>query len=171
MNKLLTLAACLLMTGCVTVSVDEPSICYSGSLNSLGDPPGPVPSFTFTQDVNISSTLNNINNVDNKTVINLTQLSLDNTTGDMSWVNKIDVLISTQTLPSVSMIDFTLTSTEQQSSNINLPVQASEAVLNQYFNSGAVTLTFTLSGSIPTVVPILNGTMCLSATGQVTKKI
>lgn len=177
MRKLfIALAASMMAVSCANVTVDEPSICDSKSLTSLPSVPAGVtipsgitaPPVSFSQQLDLSSTLSKIKNVANDVSVSVNELMLANTVGSMSWVQFVEVDISANGMPSKPVVKFSPQSGQMDVSSINLPVIMDPSVLFEYLSAGPVTLTFTLSGTVPTQTPELTGTMCVSASASKT---
>lgn len=170
--KLLLPLIALMAISCANVTVDEPSICDSKSLSQLPSVPVGVTvpvgtvSTSFSQTLDLSSSLSKINNVANSVNITVNDLMLDNSAGNMAWVSAIEVDIAAQGMQSQVLSKYTLTSSDQGSSSITLPVTMDSDTLYDYLSSGPVTLTFTFSGSATTQTPELSGSMCVSATAS-----
>lgn len=166
------LAASIIAVGCANVTVDEPSICDGKSLTSLpsvssGDAGGvSLPSVSFTQQLDLSSTLSKINNVADDVSIQVTQMVLDNTSGNMSWVTEVDVDIAANGMQSQRLVHYMAQPGDQSSSSLNLPILLGSGTMYSYLSSGPVLLTFTLSGSVPSQTPELTGTMCINASAS-----
>lgn len=177
MRKLLfVIAAALISAGCVSATVDEPSVCDSQALTQLPSTPvqatvpGVVP-VSFTQTLDLSSTLNKINNVADSVSVNVTQMLLANSTGTMSWLQHVEVDIVAQGMQSAVLVQYDLQPGDRNATSLSLPVKMDGNTLYSYLSKGPVTLTFTLSGSAPSQVPNLSGTMCLSASAKVSKSL
>ena len=174
MRRILMPLAALAMLSCANVTVDEPSICDSKSLSQLPSvpvgvtpPPGiSTPPISFSQTLDLSSTLSKINNVADSVNITVNDLMLDNSSGAMSWVSDIEVDITAQGMPSRVLTKYTLTSSDQSSTSLSLPVSMDSSTLYSYLSSGPVTLTFTFSGGVPSQTPELTGSMCVSASAN-----
>ena len=176
MHKLLLIMAAILISGCVSATVDEPSVCDTQALTQLPSAPvtatvpGTVP-VSFSQNLDLSGTLSKINKVADSVSINVTQMLLANSSGNMSWLQHVDVNITAQGMQSAVLVQYDLQPGDQNSTSLSLPVKLDNNTLYSYLSQGPVTLTFTLSGSAPTQVPNLSGTMCLSASASVSKSL
>jgi hypothetical protein len=172
--KLLLPLVALMAISCANVSVDEPSICDSKSLTSLPSVPVGVtvpsgistPPISFSQQLELSGTLSKINSVADDVSVTVNQLVLDNTTGSLAWVQYVEVDIATDGMPSQPVVKFSPPPGSMNGSSIDLPVLMDPSTLYSYLSAGPVTLTFTLSGSVPTQTPELTGTMCVSASAS-----
>lgn len=173
MRKLLFILAASMM-GCVSATVTEPSICESQALSLPSVPlsvPGADPTISTTQQMDLSGTFSKIKDVTDSVSIAVNQLVVDNSSGNMSWLNHVEVDIASQGMPSKVMVNYDLKPSDQNSSSVNLPVVLDNDTLYSYLSKGPVTLTFTLSGNIPTQAVNLSGMMCLSASASVSKSL
>jgi hypothetical protein len=173
------LVASMIAIGCATVTVDEPSVCDSKAMTQLPSvpagvvvPPGiTAPPISFTQQLDLSSTLDKINKVADSVSIGINRLTLDNSAGTMSWLSHVEVDIQSQGMASKVLVQYDLQPGDKSSSQVNLPVLLDTATLYSYLSAGPVTLTFTLSGDAPSQTPELTGTMCISASATATKSL
>ena len=179
----LSLVSLLALSGCVSGTVQDSSICDVQSLNSLpslpvgvSPPPGfSVPPISFSQTVDVSSSLSKIKDVAKSVSATITQLSLSNSAGNFSWVGNVQIDIVSQNDPT----DYPMTtlatysaSSPDQSSTLDLTSQMTANQVYDYLASGPNTLYFTLSGNtLPSQTPELTGTVCISASARVKESL
>lgn len=174
------LMASLAMTGCVSGTVTEPSICDTATLGTI--PASPIKGLFLTDlpfsppPFNFSSTVSKIQDVASGLSVDISQLTINND-GDLDWVSNITVNISSETMPTVPFATYTNTNSTLDAGpgagrphEITLDVQMDSATLLQYLSS-PVTLTFTISGEAPTEAVTITNTMCISASGSFTKSL
>jgi hypothetical protein len=179
MRKILLSLASLMLLSCATVSVDEPSICDSRNLEEIPTVPVglsvPVgvklPNISYSQQLDVSSTLSKITNVANSINVVVNQLVLNNSTGNLSWMSYVEVDIAANNMANMPIVQYTLQPTDEDASSINLPLIIDPNKLLTYLSSGPITLTFSISASIPQQTPHLSGTMCVAATATATKSL
>jgi len=184
MRKLIYFSiACILPAlHCATVTVDAPSVCDSKEITkmtSIGNLPFTQGSAVYFQPVDVSGALSKVNEFANVSV-NILDFSINNSTGDLSWVNRVQVFILPSTYDIafmrednlVTVKDYTLTPEDKASSTINLlPLKIDTSTLYDYLRKDAVNFIFTMDGTTAQKTPTLGGTICMSASASAEKSL
>lgn len=108
-------------------------------LKSLG-------SVSTTTSIDLSHDLSKIGSVADNLSVAVTQLVVDNSNGDLSWVAAVDVFASTSVLPQAALATYVVPKGGTVGSALNASVVMDSATAYKYLSSGAVTLTVVLTG-------------------------
>jgi hypothetical protein len=195
-----TINICLLFLvslamGCLSATVDEPSLCDTQTVSFGSIPPEvsqaiqaaqasgtniPPQSVNLPpQDVsyNFSSTLNKVSDITNALQVDITQLVITNT-GDLDWVRAVQVSITGSaedgSTPPAPLA--TYSTSGQPGSELSVSANMSGSELLHYLQSGTITLDFSLSGEVDES-NLPNGTLsntvnlCVSASGKFSKSL
>jgi hypothetical protein len=193
------LLACV---GCVSVDVQEPSVCSDKSL-SFSEPSDlstvcqnttlvsttgltsiyTLPPQSTTTPIDLSKSLSDIDDVVNNLTLQVNQLSLDNTSGQLSFISSIQVDMSgmdTTTYPSMSLATYTLPATGI-TNELDLVVNSDTSKVLSYLTAGPVQLTITLNSNPMTVSNACdlfksgnlttNLNLCVAVSGSFSKKL
>jgi hypothetical protein len=132
-----------------------------------------LPPITTSTTYDFSSDLSKIGDVAKQLTIDLTQLMLSNTNGQLDFVSQVEVSISGMTLPSAPLATFTL------GNSLDAHIQMGSDTLLSYLQSGPITLTITLDSNpvdLSEVCKLVgmsdlssDATMCVSISGTFSK--
>jgi hypothetical protein len=167
MKNLITVLFAIVLSGCISANVSEPSICSTVDLGTI--PASPVsfqlPPTTFSKSFDFSKSLSKVSDVANDLTVSVSQLTIDNN-GDLSWVSAMSVSIEGQdsTHPLTPFATFNPADVSDQTISLQV-VMNSDQLLN-YLMSGPVIISVTLSGSAPTTKVDLSNTLCVAASGS-----
>lgn len=110
----------------------------------------------------------------------MTELSLDNSQGQLDWVSSVSIQASGNGLPTVNLATYTVPSTGA-SSELNFDVVMSGSQAFTYLSSGPVTLTITLGSSTVSACQALtlvseaslssDVNLCVSGSGTFSKSL
>lgn len=166
------------LSSCILATVEEPSACKNNILTFTTQPLDAdagisVPSVAASTQVDISNMVSNLADLGTVSLaINQDILSLNQ--GDFSWMRHLTVTIVGVQNP----IDFPLTTLSSQDvissgSVLKLNSIMSGSMLYGYLSQGAVELTFTATGPLPTNVSSVDVTqqLCVRANVSVHKGI
>jgi hypothetical protein len=162
----------MILVGCVSATVEEPSVCGSDSLGTIpASPVGGVtlPPQTFSSKFDFSEAISKLQGVSSDLSVNVNALTLDNSNGDLAWVSAVDVSVTgnTSDTPEVSFASYHGTN---PGTSVSIPILMDDATILRYL-SHPVTLTFTINGTAPTKAVNFSNTMCVAATGQFNKAL
>jgi len=172
-----------LVLSCATATVTEPDACDSQAISfplpSLPALPSQVqsgqtftvPPFSKATSFDFSETLNKISDISSDITVGLNQLTLDNSSGELSWVDSVSVSMESNTLPSIPLANWQVSSTPGTQVNLLSSVQATPAQMLSYFESGPVTLTITLGSSSGTEVNASTLELLQSLKGQLSTNL
>lgn len=174
-------------TACASVTVEAPA-CYSNTIDFGMLPPIPANTLPDTMvavslppqsiSYDFSSDLGKVGDVVNELTAQVTELTLTDTTGDLSWVRSILVQIDGSASDG-STPTATLASGSWKTApggEMDLSVSMDSTTLYHYMQAGSITITFTLSGEVSSstvsnTTDLSNGvTMCILASGSFSKK-
>lgn len=156
---------------CVSATVTVPDVCNTTLIGNLPAAPAPDLSFSgvsLSVPIDLSKAIIKINDLSNGVDIEVTQLSLD---GDVNlqWVETVDVTIKNDFSQDVLFATYKSNGTGVGTKiSMTMKMDAKTAIL--YLSSPA-TLTFTMSGTIPTEPVVLNNTLCVKVIGQFDKSL
>jgi len=174
MNKIMILPF-LMLVGCIDANVSDPSICDTFD---LGTPPSfpvsvpigvPLPTQTFTSNMDFSSSISKLSDVANNLTVNVSNLNLSNN-GDLAFITTMDVSISAVGMPSVPFASYTNTTGSNPGPEVSMKVLVDSSTLLSYLEH-PVTLTFTVNGTIPTKTVSFENTMCVAVSGKFSKSL
>lgn len=173
MNKMILCGLmAAVLSGCVSATVTEPSLCDTSSLGSV--PASPVagivlPPHTFTDTFDFSQTIDKVTDVANQLTIDVNQLTVDG--NDMSWVTGVIVSIqgSGDNTPEAQLATFTSNGTQDQS--VPLTVTMDSDTLLSYLESGPITLSVEVTGTAPLQPVTMTNTLCVMVSGSFSKSL
>lgn len=167
--KTLLLLATLSMTGCVSATVSDPSVCDTFDLGSIPASPVSVslPPTTFSHQVDFSGVVSKIGDVANNIKTNVSQLTMNNN-GDLNWVSQVNVSIQSGDMPQALFA--TYTANGDPGAEVQLQIQMDSATIFQYLQQPA-TLSFTITGMTPTQPVDFTNTMCVAVSGSFSKSL
>lgn len=189
----LTMAGCLViiglaaatLSGCATATVDVPA-CDSQS-TMLGTvpsfPPGVAPPLSISLppapvSFDLSDALKKVGDVADSENVSVSSFSIDNTSGDLSWVRSLNATI-TGSATDGSTPETAFASGQwsgDPGTTLNLNVSLSGDKVLHYLQSGQVTLNLAVTGD-PSAAPApgtqLNNSvnLCVDAQGTVSKSL
>lgn len=190
------LFAAITMVGCASATVTEPSACDTQSV-SFNSPiptlPGvncstlpsvSIPEVSKTTQMDLSDTVSKLKDLANNLNVDITSFDIDNSQHQFDWVNELDVTVSSGTLPSALLAKYVRPSTGALADLQPQLVMSADDTL-KYLSSGALDVTVTLVSQTMTACQVLaaanalhnvstvetSTTMCISASGQVTKSL
>jgi hypothetical protein len=177
------LIATLIAVGCATGHVSEPSVCNTHTADfgtAPTFPAGTLPNQTVTVTMpsqpvsfDFSDPIKKVTDVASNLQINVTSLTISNSSHDLDWVHSVDVKIQGSAMDgSTPEAEFGKADT-----SLEVHVTMSGDTILHYMQSGKVTLTFMVSGDLsPNTVP--NGSslsndvnFCLAVSGDVSKSL
>jgi hypothetical protein len=164
MNKFLKASigamTCVVAIGCVQATLSDNSVCNTQPVSfplpslpaaptgalCLSLPDVSFPPLTTTTTVDFSSDLAKVDDsgIVSQLSVVINQLLIDNPHGELNWVQSVQVMASTDTLPSALLATYTKPDAGA-SSELNVVVQMPTATVLQYLESGKVLLTITLN--------------------------
>lgn len=190
------ITACV--AACISANVSEPSACDTqqvsfpapsipsvpSSVDCSSLPSVTIPSESTTTTMDLSDDISKLQSVASNLNVAVTQLIIDNSNGQFDWVGEVDVSVSGNGLPNAPLATYTMPD-GGASSELNVQVVMSPANVLTYLSSGPLTMTLTLQGQTVTAcqaASVLNTvtgssslntnvTMCISASGKVTKSL
>lgn len=172
MKNAIVLSLLAALSGCVSATVSEPSVCDTQSAswtvptlpalpagtNCAALPPidgNAIPAVSTSVQVDFSSALHNVSNIADSLNVNITQLLL-NTLGDaghnadLNWVNSINVGIAVTgdaVHPLVELATYTAPDAGGVGDQLTFDVVLAGSQIFDYLSAGQVTLTFTLQAA------------------------
>ncbi len=167
------------MLGCVSVTVDAPSICDTEAMKKLSMtsiPPQiatliPPTAVTYVQDINISEALSKVNQYTDTITVDVKEFSIADSANDLSWVDNVQVSII-EGDKRVIVLDYALRPEDKVGSSVNLaPLKIETSKLYNFLSTGNVAFIFTLTATAPPRTPQLSGTVCISASASASKKL
>lgn len=193
-----TVAATMVLAGCLTVDVADPAICDSQAV-SFPAPSVPtipsqyqgtatcsmysvtIPSVSTTTTVDLSQSLSKLDNVADQLSITVTELTLDNSHGFFNWAPSVDVQISGKGLPMKELAHYIMPQTGMPS-QVSFQVVMSGNDALTYLNNGPATLTISLNSATVTACDaetvLANGSnlsssvnLCVYAHGSFSKSL
>lgn len=169
----LLIALALLVSACVSATVDEPNVCSSSDLGTVPGAPVSgvaVPPQQFSTSQDLSEVLGKIGDVADNASARLTQLSLSSD-NDLSWVSQVDVNVKgdSDDLPDRFLGTYRAAGSAV-GNNLALDIKMDDASVQKYLNH-PVTLTFTVSGTTTTQTNKLSSTLCAGASGDFSKSL
>jgi hypothetical protein len=185
MRKLIYLAilSALPVFGCAKVSVDAPSICDSRQISkvngvSITGLPSVSGSTSYSHTVSFTSALSKIHKLADVS-FDLLDFSIKNNSGDMSWINSINVYMIPRAdiafinqSEIISIKSHVLTPEEKASSTLNLlPLNISSMELYDRLRESEVTFYFDINGATTQYVPNLDGNLCVHASATSEKSL
>lgn len=182
----LATAACL--SGCATATVDVPA-CDTQSTN-LGTvpsfPPGLAPPATVSLppapvSFDISDALKKVSDVADSTQVTVTSLTIDNTSGDLSWVRSVNVTITGSatdgSTPEIPFASGQWSGDPGGTLSLSLASSMTGDKVLSYLQSGQVTLKVAVTGD-PSAMALPAGTqlqnsvsLCVDAQGTISKSL
>lgn len=174
MNKLNFLGVLLpcLMIGCVSATVDEPSVCTTVSLGSIPASPFPgitLPPTSFSDSMDFSGAVSKLTDVASNLTANVSNLSMSNN-GDLDWMSEVNVSIASSDMPSAAFASYTAPTNGKPGTTVDMKILMDSSTLLKYLEH-PITLTFTVSGTAPTQSVTFMNTMCVAVSGKFSKSL
>ena len=156
------LLACAMVGACLQATATD-NVCdtqpVSFPIPSLPSPPTNIgceslptvslPPLTTTTSIDLSKDLGKVDDsgIVSKLTLAITKLVIDNSQGDLDWVDSVDVQMATSNLPQVDLATYTMPRPPGAgvAKQLNETVEAPAATVLQYLESGSVILTITLT--------------------------
>jgi hypothetical protein len=157
--------------GCVSATIEEPSICNTSHLGII--PAAPIANIqiqpvSFSIDVDFSSSLNKFSSVADQVNTTLNLLSLSSSS-DLQWISNASISIKTNNLQDVPLGSYHNNGNDP-GKVINFQIEMDADTLVKYMQQPA-TLTFIVSGLTTDQENDMIDTMCISTVGKVNKSL
>lgn len=172
MKKLLFILLSILMVACATATVDVP-VCADHEVGTV--PASPItgvtiPPISFQVPLDLSDSLKKVDDVSKEVSVVINQLLLTSDT-DLQWITQVDVSITGDTIDTHTAPLATYKSDgSDPGKSLPLTVIMSGDLVINYLRIPS-TLTFTVSGMAQTHPVTLSNTLCVQATGSVSKSL
>jgi hypothetical protein len=169
------LAALLpLLLGCISASVEEPSICDKESVPIAGLMPEAGTDFgniVYSLNYDMSGDFTQVSSIGGEVTAKITTLSVTNSSGNLSWIKSMSASIQSTDnhtkYPPVVLSAYKADPYKPAGSVINLTPQIDGYTLYSYLNQGSITITATINGYAPYESPDLSTLICMSASIKV----
>lgn len=169
MIKYLALAAVITLSGCVSATVHDESICKVSKLDSIpGSSSGIDATISFSIDSDLSAVFNKLDDYSDTLSVSVTKLDLDSTQ-DLGWISDASILVTGNSsyLPEVALARL---HPGGKGKKLTFDITLDPDTLLKYLKSPVV-LTYTVSGTAPTKTANISNTFCVSATGSLNKSL